>query len=128
MDELLRRLRLYETQGRVDWVQFESPHSVAEIKRARSVVKGPFSAMKGQLPRALTLKQHGVAFERDNRFRKRGELRGGHDLLDLFKSFGRHGKIRLETRQVGTGPAQVMQSTIRRPELSARQRRDDMML
>ena len=31
---------------------------VAEIKRARRVVKGPFSAMKGQLPRALTLKQH----------------------------------------------------------------------
>jgi 2-methylisocitrate lyase-like PEP mutase family enzyme len=58
MDELLRRLRLYETEGRVDWVQFESPHSAAEIKRARSVVKGPFSAMKGQLPRALTLKEH----------------------------------------------------------------------
>ncbi|HUC99042.1 MAG TPA: isocitrate lyase/PEP mutase family protein [Candidatus Polarisedimenticolaceae bacterium] len=58
MDELLRRLRLYETEGRVDWVQFESPHSVAEIKRARRVVKGPFSAMKGQLPRALTLKEH----------------------------------------------------------------------
>ena len=58
MDELLRRLRLYETEGGVDWVQFEAPHSVTEIKRARAVVKGPFSAMKGQLPRALTLAEH----------------------------------------------------------------------
>jgi hypothetical protein len=38
---------LYETDGRADWVQFESPHSVREIKRARKVVQGPFSAMKG---------------------------------------------------------------------------------
>ncbi len=58
MAELLKRLRLYETDGGADWVQFESPHSVAEIKRARRVVKGPFSAMKGQLPRALTLAEH----------------------------------------------------------------------
>ena len=58
MAELLKRLRLYETDGRADWVQFESPHSIAEIKRARKVVKGPFSAMKGQLPRALTLAEH----------------------------------------------------------------------
>jgi 2,3-dimethylmalate lyase len=39
-------------------VQFESPHSIDEIKRARKIVKGPFSAMKGQLPRALTLSEH----------------------------------------------------------------------
>lgn len=58
MAELLKRLRLYETRGSADWVQFERPHSVAEIKRARRVVKGPFSAMKGQLPRALTLAEH----------------------------------------------------------------------
>ena len=58
MAELLKRLRLYEKTARVDWVQFEAPHSVAEIKRARTVVKGPFSAMKGQLPRALTLDEH----------------------------------------------------------------------
>jgi len=58
MAELLKRLRLYETGGGADWVQFERPHSVAEIKRARRVVKGPFSAMKGQLPRALTLTEH----------------------------------------------------------------------
>jgi len=30
----------------VDWVQFEAPHSIDEIKRARKVVRGPFSAMK----------------------------------------------------------------------------------
>ena len=58
MAETLKRLSLYEKEGEVDWVQFEAPHSVAEIKRARKVVKGPFSAMKGQLPRALTLAEH----------------------------------------------------------------------
>jgi 2-methylisocitrate lyase-like PEP mutase family enzyme len=58
MSELLSRLRLYEKAAGVDWVQFEAPHSLAEIKRARAVVKGPFSAMKGQLPRPLTLAEH----------------------------------------------------------------------
>ena len=58
MAEMLKRLRLYEKEGRVDWVQFEAPHSINEIKRARQAVKGPFSAMKGQLPRALTLEEH----------------------------------------------------------------------
>lgn len=58
MAELLKRLALYETEGGVDWVQFEAPHSIDEIKRARRVVSGPFSAMKGQLPRALSLAEH----------------------------------------------------------------------
>ena len=58
MAEMLKRLRLYEKEAGVDWVQFEAPHSVQEIKRARGVVKGPFSAMKGQLSRALTLEEH----------------------------------------------------------------------
>ncbi|HWP24247.1 MAG TPA: isocitrate lyase/PEP mutase family protein [Candidatus Binatia bacterium] len=58
MAELLKRLRLYEKEGGVDWVQFEAPHSIAEIQRARRVVRGPFSAMKGQLPRALSLAEH----------------------------------------------------------------------
>ena len=58
MAETLARLRLYEKEGRVDWVQFEAPHSVQEIERARKVVKGPFSAMKGQLARPLTLAEH----------------------------------------------------------------------
>jgi 2-methylisocitrate lyase-like PEP mutase family enzyme len=58
MAETLKRLRLYEKEGRVDWVQFEAPHSIDEIKRARKVVRGPFSAMKGQLPKALTLAEH----------------------------------------------------------------------
>lgn len=58
MAETLKRLRLYEKAGGVDWVQFEAPHSIGEIKRARRAVKGPFSAMKGQLPRALTLAEH----------------------------------------------------------------------
>jgi len=58
MTETLKRLRLYEKEGRVDWVQFEAPHSIDEIKRARKVVRGPFSAMKGQLAKALTLAEH----------------------------------------------------------------------
>ena len=58
MAETLKRLRFYEKDGGVDWVQFEAPHSIGEVKRARAAVKGPFSAMKGQLPRALTLAEH----------------------------------------------------------------------
>ena len=58
MAETLKRLAFTRKRPSVDWVQFEAPHSVAEIKRARKVVKGPFSAMKGQLPRALTLEEH----------------------------------------------------------------------
>ena len=55
MAETLKSLRLYKKEGGADWVQFEAPHSIDEIKRARKAVKGPFSAMKGQLPRALTI-------------------------------------------------------------------------
>jgi 2-methylisocitrate lyase-like PEP mutase family enzyme len=58
MSELLARLPLYETAGGCDWVQFERPQSVEEIKQARAVVKGPFSAMQGDLPKALTVKEH----------------------------------------------------------------------
>lgn len=58
MAEALARLRLYEKDGGVDWVQLEAPHSIDEIKRARRAVKGPFSAMKGELPRPLTLAEH----------------------------------------------------------------------
>jgi 2-methylisocitrate lyase-like PEP mutase family enzyme len=58
MDELLHRLSLYETEGGCDWVQFESPHSVEEVKQARAAVKGPLSAMRGKLPKTLTIKEH----------------------------------------------------------------------
>lgn len=58
MAETLKRLRLYENGAGADWVQFEAPHSIDEIKRARKAVKGPFSAMKGQLPRALSIEEH----------------------------------------------------------------------
>jgi 2-methylisocitrate lyase-like PEP mutase family enzyme len=58
MAEALARLRLYRKEGGVDWVQLEAPHSIDEIKRARRAVKGPFSAMKGELPRPLTLAEH----------------------------------------------------------------------
>jgi len=58
MDELLARLQLYEKEGGCDWVQFERPQTVDEIKRARAVVKGPLTAMRGDLPLALTFKEH----------------------------------------------------------------------
>src|SRR6266481_1465306 len=56
--DCLRRLRAYESEAGVDWVQFESPHSQDEIRRARAVVSGPFSFMKGRLPRYLGLDEH----------------------------------------------------------------------
>jgi 2-methylisocitrate lyase-like PEP mutase family enzyme len=58
MDELLARLQLYEKEGGCDWVQFERPQTVDEIKRARAAVKGPLTAMRGDLPKALTFKEH----------------------------------------------------------------------
>ncbi len=58
LDELIARLRLYREAGGVDWVQFESPHSVDEVKRVRAEVPGYLSAMKGKLARALTLPEH----------------------------------------------------------------------
>jgi 2,3-dimethylmalate lyase len=55
LDELLDRLSLYETEGGVDWVQFESPHSIDEVRLARARVKGPLSAMQGKMERVLTI-------------------------------------------------------------------------
>ena len=57
-DDALRRLKAYKEEAGVDWVQLESPHSVEEIKAAREAVRGPFSFMKGKLPRYLTLDEH----------------------------------------------------------------------
>ena len=54
----LERLRAYERDGGVDWVQLESPHSDDEIRRARAAVKGTFSFMRGKLPRYLSLEEH----------------------------------------------------------------------
>src|SRR5262249_43613024 len=58
LEDCLTRLRAYERDGGADWVQLESPHSVDEIKLARAVVSGPFSFMKGKLPRYLGLDEH----------------------------------------------------------------------
>jgi 2-methylisocitrate lyase-like PEP mutase family enzyme len=57
-DDCLTRLRAYREIAGVDWVQLESPHSIDEIKTARSVVNGPFSFMKGKLPRYLSFEEH----------------------------------------------------------------------
>jgi len=57
-EEFLRRLKAYKEEAGVDWVQFESPNSIEEIKKARAVTSGPFSAQKGRLPRILSLKEH----------------------------------------------------------------------
>jgi len=58
LDDCVTRLATYEREAGVDWVQFESPHSIDEIKRARRAVKGPFSFMKGRLPRFLNHHEH----------------------------------------------------------------------
>src|ERR1700730_17090428 len=58
LDDALDRLEAYEERAGVDWVQLESPHSVEEINAARAMVKGPFSFMKGKLPRYLSLEEH----------------------------------------------------------------------
>jgi len=58
LEDCLVRLAAYERDAGVDWVQLESPHSVEEIKRARAAVSGPFSFMKGKLPRYLGLEEH----------------------------------------------------------------------
>lgn len=57
-DDCLARMEAYEKVAGVDWVQFESPHSVDEIRTARSRVTGPFSFMKGKLPRFLSPEEH----------------------------------------------------------------------
>jgi 2,3-dimethylmalate lyase len=57
-EDCLQRLRAYQEEAGADWVQLESPHSIEEIKQARAQIKGPFSFMKGKLPRYLTLEEH----------------------------------------------------------------------
>ena len=57
-EDMLVRLKAYREEAGVDWVQLESPHSTDEIRRARAAVEGPFSFMKGKLPRYLGLDEH----------------------------------------------------------------------
>jgi 2-methylisocitrate lyase-like PEP mutase family enzyme len=56
--DAIERLHAYEAYGGVDWVQLESPHSIEEIRAARAAVNGPFSFMKGKLPRYLSAEEH----------------------------------------------------------------------
>jgi 2-methylisocitrate lyase-like PEP mutase family enzyme len=58
VEDSIARLKAYETEAGVDWVQLESPHSEDEIRRARAAVKGPLSFMKGKLPRYLSFEEH----------------------------------------------------------------------
>ena len=58
LDDCIARLRAYREEAGVDWVQLESPHSTDEIKLARAAVSGPFSFIKGKLPRYLGLDEH----------------------------------------------------------------------
>jgi 2-methylisocitrate lyase-like PEP mutase family enzyme len=58
LEDTIARLRAYLEEAGVDWVQFESPHSIDEIRAARAAVAGPFSFMKGKLGRYLDLDEH----------------------------------------------------------------------
>ena len=57
-ETLIERLNIYRDVAGVDWVQFESPHSVDEVRRVRAAVTGVLSVMQGRLERPLTLPQH----------------------------------------------------------------------
>lgn len=58
LEDTIARMKAYREQAGVDWVQFESPHSVEEIKAARAAIEGPFSFMRGKLGRYLNLDEH----------------------------------------------------------------------
>ena len=58
IDDTVSRLRAYREKAGVDWVQFESPHSVDEVRQARAAVKGVLSFMKGKMPRYLSAQEH----------------------------------------------------------------------
>jgi 2-methylisocitrate lyase-like PEP mutase family enzyme len=58
IDAAIDRLKAYRELAGVDWVQLESPHSTEEIRKARAAVTGPFSFMKGKLPRYLGAEEH----------------------------------------------------------------------
>src|SRR3954466_8582547 len=58
LDDTILRMKAYREQAGVDWVQFESPHSVDEIRAARNAIDGPFSFMRGKLGRYLDLDEH----------------------------------------------------------------------
>ena len=58
LEDTIARLRAYREEAGVDWVQFESPHSVDEIRAVRASITGPFSFMKGKLGRYLDLDEH----------------------------------------------------------------------
>jgi 2-methylisocitrate lyase-like PEP mutase family enzyme len=58
LEACIERLAAYEGDAGVDWVQFESPHTVDEIKRARAAVKGTLSFMRGKLPKYLSAEEH----------------------------------------------------------------------
>jgi 2-methylisocitrate lyase-like PEP mutase family enzyme len=58
LEACIERLRAYQENAGVDWVQFESPHSVDEIRQARAAVQGILSFMRGKLPRYLSAQEH----------------------------------------------------------------------
>ena len=58
LDDCISRMKAYKDEARVDWVQMESPHSIDEIRKARAAIAGPFSFMKGKMPKYLSLEEH----------------------------------------------------------------------
>ena len=57
-DDTIHRMKIYQDECKVDWVQLESPHSIEEIKIARKELKGHFSFMKGKLENYLGHAEH----------------------------------------------------------------------
>jgi 2-methylisocitrate lyase-like PEP mutase family enzyme len=40
LEDTIARLRAYREEAGVDWIQFESPHSIDKIRAARAAVTG----------------------------------------------------------------------------------------
>lgn len=58
LEKTIGRLKAYKEEAGVDWVQYEYPRSIDEIRKVRAAIAGPFSFMKGGLGRFLSLKEH----------------------------------------------------------------------
>jgi 2-methylisocitrate lyase-like PEP mutase family enzyme len=94
LEDTIARLRAYREEGGVDWVQFESPHSVDEIKAARAAVTGPFSFMKGKARplsrprRASGARRHDRLVSRFHPPRHLGGTVGFHDRVSVGRREG----------------------------------------
>src|ERR1700731_577738 len=92
LEDTIARLLAYRDEAGVDWVQFESPHSVDEIRAARAAVTGPFSFMKGARPLPRSRRTSGA--RRHHRL-----VSGFHPPRHLGRSGGLHDRVPVRRRE-----------------------------